>query len=192
MHKAAFGDIAPPTVPVPIRYSQLVSDIAELTRGVIVGQGAWEAQLNQNKQTFAVSFVGSPEFLSRYPAPTTATAFVDSLNLNAGSVLSAAERSALISELSPDPASAGLRASVLMKVAENALLQQQEFNRAFVLMEYFGYLRRNPDAAPEPNLNFDGYNFWVNKLNTFNGDFVQADMVHAFISSIEYRARFGP
>ena len=67
---------------------------------------------------------------------------------------------------------------------------QQEFNRAFVLMQYFGYLRRNPNDAPDTN--FDGYNFWLNKLNQFNGDFVQAEMVRAFIDSSEYRRRFNP
>jgi len=70
-------------------------------------------------------------------------------------------------------------------------LAQQEFNRAFVLMQYFGYLRRNPNDAPESGLNFDGYNFWLNKLDSFNGDFVQAEMVKAFITSVEYRKRFG-
>jgi hypothetical protein len=69
-------------------------------------------------------------------------------------------------------------------------LQQQEFNRAFVLMQYFGYLRRNPNDAPD--VNFDGYNFWLNKLNQFNGDFKAAEMVKAFLTSMEYRQRFGP
>jgi len=78
-----------------------------------------------------------------------------------------------------------------MKIAENGLLKQNEFNRAFVLMQYFGYLRRNPDAAPESGLNFGGYNFWLNKLNQFNGNFVSAEMVKAFITSSEYRKRFG-
>jgi len=77
-------------------------------------------------------------------------------------------------------------------VAENATLKQQETNRAFVLMQYFGYLRRNPNDAPEQNLNFDGYNFWLGKLNQFNGNFVDAEMVKAFIVSGEYRQRFGP
>jgi hypothetical protein len=130
--------------------------------------------------------------MNRYPALTSATAFVDSLNTNAGLVLTDAERANLIAQLAPSPASPALRADVLMKVAENAQLQQREFNRAFVLMQYFGYLRRNPDAAPEPTLNFDGYNFWLNKLNQFNGNYIQAEMVKAFISSLEYRQRFGP
>ena len=57
-------------------------------------------------------------------------------------------------------------------------------------MQYFGYLRRNPNDALDGN--FDGYNFWLNKLDQFNGDFVEAEMVKAFIDSSEYRRRFGP
>ena len=67
---------------------------------------------------------------------------------------------------------------------------QQESNRAFVLMQYFGYLRRNPNDAPDGN--FNGYNFWLDKLNQFNGDFLGAEMVRAFLVSDEYRHRFGP
>jgi hypothetical protein len=76
------------------------------------------------------------------------------------------------------------RATVLRKVAEAEELRTREFNAAFVTMEYFGYLRRDPDTA--------GFNFWLNKLNAFNGNFADAEMVKAFISSLEYRQRFGP
>jgi hypothetical protein len=58
-------------------------------------------------------------------------------------------------------------------------------------MQYFGYLRRNPNDAPEITLDFQGYNFWLNKLNQYQGDFVGAEMVKAFIVSGEYRQRFG-
>ena len=191
-YKTGFGDISPPTVPVPVRFTNFLRDTQQIGAGVIVGQGSWQTQLDNNKSAFALSFVQRAAFLSRYPVQTSATEFVDSLNANAGSVLSDSERSALISELSPNPADPSLRASVLRKIADNATLQQREFNRAFVLIEYFGYLRRNPDAAPEPNLNFDGYNFWLNKLNQFNGNFINAEMVKAFLSSGEYRQRFGP
>jgi hypothetical protein len=74
-------------------------------------------------------------------------------------------------------------------VADNAAFKQQELNRAFVLMEYFGYLRRNPDDPPDQNRG--GYDFWLAKLNQFNGNYVQAEMVRAFLSSSEYRQRFG-
>jgi len=69
-----------------------------------------------------------------------------------------------------------------MRVAENSTLAEQEMNRAFVLMQYFGYLRRDPDQA--------GYDFWLNKLNSF-GNFKDAEMVRSFILAPEYRARFG-
>ena len=192
IYKAGFGDISPPTVPVPIRFTNFMRDTQTVETGIIVGVGNWQAQLDANKRAFALAFVQRPGFLSRYPAVTSATAFVDGLNTNAGMVLSDSDRSALISELSPNPADPSLRADVLFKVAENATLQQREFNRAFVLMQFFGYLRRNPDAAPEANLNFAGYNFWLNKLNQFNGDFIGAEMIKAFLSSSEYRSRFGP
>ena len=75
-------------------------------------------------------------------------------------------------------------------MAENSTFAQQEFNRAFVLMQYFGYLRRNPNDLPDTD--FSGFNFWLTKLNSFNGDYIGAEMVKAFISSDEYRHRFGP
>ncbi len=82
------------------------------------------------------------------------------------------------------------RARALRDVAENSLLNQQEFNRAFVLMQFIGYLRRNPNDAPDSD--YTGYDFWLTKLNAFNGNFVNAEMVKAFITSTEYRNRFGP
>jgi len=52
------------------------------------------------------------------------------------------------------------------------------------------YLRRNPNEAPDED--FSGYTFWLDKLNVFNGNYIAAEMVKAFISSDEYRHRFGP
>jgi len=82
------------------------------------------------------------------------------------------------------------RARALRRVAENPTFASQELSRAFVLMEYFGYLQRNPNDIPDTD--YRGYDFWVAKLNQFNGNFQNADMVKAFISSNEYRKRFGP
>jgi uncharacterized protein (TIGR03118 family) len=75
------------------------------------------------------------------------------------------------------------RATVLRKVSEAQELKDLNYNRAFVTMEYFGYLRRDPDAS--------GFNFWLNKLNAANGDFVASEMVKSFLVSGEYRQRFG-
>jgi uncharacterized protein (TIGR03118 family) len=93
----------------------------------------------------------------------------------------AAFRDALIAGLN---AATETRATVLRKIAEAEELQAREFNAAFVAMQYFGYLRRDPDAS--------GFNFWLNKLNAFNGNFQDAEMVKAFLTSLEYRQRFGP
>jgi len=82
------------------------------------------------------------------------------------------------------------RGRALRRVAENSTFMQQEFNRTFVLMQYFGYLRRNPDDPQDTD--YSGYDFWLTKLNEFNGNFVNAEMVKAFIVSGEYRGRFGP
>jgi hypothetical protein len=57
------------------------------------------------------------------------------------------------------------------------------------MMEYFGYLRRDPNTAPDSDMS--GYDFWLTKLNQFGGNYVDAEMVRAFIVSLEYRQRFG-
>jgi hypothetical protein len=112
---------------------------------------------------------------------------VDALNANTAGSLSDSERNALVTGLNNATLT---RAEVLRSVAEDTEFTSHEFNRAFVLMQYFGYLRRNPNDPPDSN--FDGFNFWLNKLNQFNGNFVAAEMVKAFIISIEYRQRFAP
>ena len=172
------------------RYLEFMRDTQEIGQGVIVGQAGWEAQLAANQAAFAAEFVQRPEFVTLYPTTMTPAEFVDALYANAGVTPSAAERQAAIDEFGGTGTSAdtAARARVLRRVAENAQFKQREFNPAFVLMEYFGYLRRNPDEAPDAD--FSGFDFWLNKLNSFP-DFRQAEMVEAFISSFEYRGRFG-
>ncbi len=58
-----------------------------------------------------------------------------------------------------------------------------------MLTQFFGYLRRDPNSGPDTD--YTGYEFWLAKLNQFNGNFVNAEMVKAFITSTEYRHRFG-
>ncbi len=75
-----------------------------------------------------------------------------------------------------------------MRVAEHSRFKQQEKNSAFVLMQYFGYLRRNPNEGQDQDMS--GFNFWRQKLDDSGGDFHRAEMVRAFIESTEYRQRF--
>jgi uncharacterized repeat protein (TIGR01451 family) len=191
-YKAAYGNI--PSAPVPLSLNEFLSDSQQIDLGVIVGSGNWAAQLESNKVAYFATFVSRPRFSIAYPTTMTPAQFVDALFALAGVTPTATDRTAAINEFNGagNTADQAARARALRRVAENNLFKQQELSRAFVLMQYFGYLRRNPNDAPEPGLNFDGYNFWLNKLNQFNGNFVNAEMVKAFLNSTEYRARFGP
>ena len=191
MYKVAYN---PPGIPVPVRYDEFMADTQQVSSGVIIGQPGADQKLETNKQNFAAEFVLRLRFTQDHPITNTPGQLVDALYANAGVTPSAAERTAAIGEFGSAPTTADTlaRARVLRRVAENSTLKQQELNKAFVLMEYFGYLRRNPFDPPEPTLDFQGYNFWLNKLNQFNGNFVNAEMVKAFIISGEYRHRFGP
>jgi hypothetical protein len=175
-----------PGKPVPLKLSEFTADSQRIGQGVVVNAPGWRELLESNKQAYFNGFVGDPRFAAAFPATLAPAQFVDTLNANAGQVLSAQERDALVAGLTNSTLT---RAQVLRAVAEDADLEKAEFNRAFVLMQYFGYLRRDPDAAPDTS--FEGYNFWLGKLEQFKGNYIAAEMVKAFLDSIEYRQRFG-
>jgi uncharacterized delta-60 repeat protein len=190
-YKAGYGNL--PDAPVPIRFSEFLPDTQQIGHGVVVNQLGWESLLENNKQAFMSEFVQRPRFTVAYPSSMTPAQFVDTLFANAGLTPSETDRTAAINEFGSamTTSDTAARARALRRVAENSALQQQEFNRAFVLMQYFGYMRRNPNDPPEPTLDYQGYNFWLNKLDSFNGNYVEAEMVKAFLNSAEYRQRFG-
>jgi hypothetical protein len=181
MHKAAFGNLA--GKPVAVRRADFLADtrtIGSTPAQVIVGQGNWQAQLEANKQAFALAFVQRPAFQSAHSGQGAA-AYVDSLFANTGVTFTAAERQAAINAFGAGGTSG--QAAALRSVAESNSVSSKTFNEAFVLMQYFGYLQRDPDD--------EGYSFWLGKLNQFNGDYIAAEMVKAFITSTEYMDRFG-
>jgi serine protease AprX len=200
MYKAAYGDASGTsalggahqvTLPI-VRFNEFLPDSQQIGEGVVVGQTGWEAVLEFNKQAFAAEFVQRPQFTVAFPTSMTPAQFVDRLSGNTGNVLSASERTTAIGAFgnTTNTSNIAARAQALRQVAEDQDLVNAEFNRAFVLMEYFGYLRRNPNDAPDAD--YTGYDFWLTKLNLFNGNYINAEMVKAFIASLEYRARFGP
>jgi subtilisin family serine protease len=194
IYKAAYGSTngtstfgSAHTLPVPvIRFNEFLPDTQQIGQGVVVGQGNWQQQIENNKQAFTAEFVQRTRFTNAFPSSMTPAQFVDALNTNAGNPLSQSERDQLVADLTSNLKS---RAQVLRAVAEDPDLNSAESNRAFVLMQYFGYLRRNPNDAPDTD--YSGYDFWLTKLNQFNGNFVNAEMVKAFITSAEYRQRVG-
>jgi hypothetical protein len=171
---------------VPLTLSEFLPDQQRVVQDVVVGITGWEARLEANQAAYFNEFIQRPAFVAAYPATMSNAQYVDALNANAGNVLSSSEREQLIAGLT---SGAKTRAQALRAVAQDIDFTNAHFNRAFVLMQYFGYLRRNPNDAPDTD--FSGYNFWLAKLDQFNGNFIQAEMVKAFLVSTEYRQRFG-
>ena len=178
----------------PGKVCGVLPDSQQIARGVQVGIGNWQQVLEDNKVAFTNDFVIRTRFSTAYPTTLSPAEFVDALIANAAFTPTPAERQAFINEFgtATNTINTTARARALRAIAENGTFSQQEKNKAFVLMEYFGYMRRNPYDPPESTLDYAGYNFWLGKLNQFNGDFIQAEMVRAFLVSGEYRGRFGP
>ena len=193
-HKAAFGDLKSNP-----RYEVFLRDQREIGDGVIVGQAGFAEQLEVNKQEFLKDFVTRPEFTAQFPTGEAAGQYVDALFQNAGARPLSTERdAAILAYAGGDTAG---RAAALRSVIESGTVFNAEYNSAFVLMQYYGYLRRNPDDAPDNN--FAGYDFWLQKINSFSlpeedmrddaqalARVQRAEMVRAFIESVEYRQRF--
>jgi photosystem II stability/assembly factor-like uncharacterized protein len=169
IYKAALG--LKPT------YVQFIND-----RGrVVAGPG-----LDQSKTDYALYFVQHDSFVSLYPRFQTADAFVDallaSIKQNSNVDLSS-QRASLVALY--DGTDDG-RAAILRRVADTQAFIDGEYNRSFVLMEYFGYLRRDPDPG--------GYDFWLAQVNKFplRDVGIQHAMACSFITSAEYQTRFSP
>lgn len=176
LQKESFGSMP--------QYSEYMRDLQELGRDVIVNSPGWQQKLKDNQQQFTDEWANRPAFKAAYDGMSNIE-YVNALYANAGILPAQAERQSLVNAL--DTASE-TRSAVLLDVAANTEFRQKENSSAFVLMQYFGYLRRDPNATPDSDLT--GYNFWLQKLNSFNGDFQQAEMVKAFLNSLEYRGRF--
>jgi hypothetical protein len=141
--------------------------------------------LDTEKVAYTQEFVLRSEFTGKYSTSLNGPGFVDALILNVqnnSGVDLTPRRAELNTEYSVGTDQTDSRARVMRKLVEYDEFKNAEFNNAFVLAEYFGYLRREPDDA--------GYNFWLNVLNNRVPNNFRA-MVCAFITSAEYQDRFG-
>lgn len=152
---------------VPV-YTEIIPDMQFVT-----GQTADE--VNAKRDAYTNAFVGRPAFRSLYEGLTNVN-YVGALLRTAGVTIP--NHVQLVSDLNTG---AKTRAQVLRSIVESQAVESKEYNPAFVAMQYFGYLNRDPDAA--------GFNAWLNYLNTHPGDF--RTMVNGFANSLEYRSRFG-
>ncbi|HYY42398.1 MAG TPA: DUF4214 domain-containing protein, partial [Pyrinomonadaceae bacterium] len=173
--KVAFGNPSTPNF-VP-SYLDFAADLRRVT-------GSSAAEVFAKRLDFTEDFVTRPAFVARYGGMTNAD-YVDALLANVGATLttpdpaSGVTRNSLVADLN---AGTKTRADVLRAIVESNEVNQKQFNFAFVAAEYYGYLRRTPDAP--------GYNAWITFLNTNPSQF--RTMVNGFMNSTEYRLRFGP
>lgn len=170
LHRISYGRMP--------RYYDFMTDAAIMGRGVSVGATGWEQKLEENKHQLTEAWTNRVEFKQLHEGRTDEQ-FVDALYANAGVTPSQRERAAMVAALERRTDS---RASVLRRVAENRQLYRQQYDAAYVLMHYFGYLRRSPDDPPDNNL--EGFNFWLQDLQR-TGDYRSVSRV--FIEAGEYK-----
>jgi subtilase family protein len=140
--------------------------------------------LEQTKQAYSLAFVQRTAFTTKYNGQNSANAFVDALIANiqtTSGVNLVPQRATIISAYNAGSGQNDQRARALRAAIDLTPFLDGEYNGNFVLMQYFGYLVRDPDGG--------GFNFWLGLLNTSQqGNF--RGMVCSFITSTEYQARF--
>lgn len=170
LYKVSFGRMP--------RYEQFLRDAETTGQGIRLFQLDWEQHLKNNLAKFAAEWTERPEFKKAY-AGKSAEEFVDQLYAHAGVQVDETERTVLATRLQKG---AETRASVLLKVIGNETLMRQERDNAWLLSHFFGYLRRNPDDAPDNS--WDGFNFWLSELEKSSDP---ARVTRGFMMSGEYQ-----
>jgi|GEM_PF-3281451 len=149
-------------------YEEFLRDMSNVS-------GETDAEVNARREAFADLWVSRTDFRALMETVSNAD-YVDQLAARAG--ITIANREALVNDLN---AGRRTRAQALRAVVDSPELFDREFNPAFVLIQYFGYLQRDPDP--------EGYESWLEQLNA-TGDF--RTMIFGFLYSREYISRFGP
>ena len=149
-------------------YSEFIPDLARVS-GFLS-----DAQLEAAKVAFVNDFITRPAFTSIYGGLNN-TEYVDTLLATAG--VTHAARDFWIAALNNGTRT---RAQVLREIAESSAVYTKYYNQAFVVMQYFSYLRRDPDAL---------YLNWIQELDSTGN---ARNMINGFVNSLEYRFRFGP
>jgi hypothetical protein len=150
------------------RYSEFIPDLAKVS-GFLTPE-----ELDASKTAFAEEFVKRAEFQTRYDATSNAQ-YVDLLLQTAG--VSLTQRDNWIAALNSNQKT---RARVLRELAESPEVDAKFYVESFVVMQYFGYLKRDPDAL---------YVNWIQTMKADPNNYRQ--MVNGFVNSAEYRFRFG-
>ena len=155
-------------------YRSFMAHVQKISRSAI------SRGVETSRQKFADDWIERPEFHAEYDRLSNDD-YVDELYRNAEIGSDPATRQRQVDDLNNNRKRRG---EILTEVVANREFNDRQYNAGFVLMQYFGYLRRNPDEA--------GYRFWVGKLEeTRNQPDNYQSMVKAFVKATEYRQRFG-
>jgi hypothetical protein len=148
-----------------------------------------KAAVSARKDALTVAWLQRKEVQQKLPDSLTNDQFVKKLESTAGVTL--ANENALIASLNDGSRT---RAQVLRAVAESLEVNDRFYKQAFVTMEYFGYLRRDPEScAGSSDPANCGFIFHNNRFNLDSDhDRIENTIVRGFIESPEYRGRFGP
>ncbi len=158
---------------------EMMAGLKAAGRGVYVSAPGWRETLEANKGALTNSLAGSPSFKSLHEARANAE-YVDALYANAGVRPPDSERAALVALLDGGRED---RASVLRRVAENRELYRRDYNRAYVLAHFFGYLRSDPTAAGQDLKEFNSRLDTLNRTRDYRG------LTHDFIRLAEHLSR---
>ena len=160
------------------RREEFMTAMRVLGDELVQGSSLWEANLQRNRVVLLKDWTTYKEFRQRYDGKSNAE-LVDALLKNAGLKWSAGKRDELVNRLSTQT---NPEQTALVSVVADRDFYAREYNNAYVLVHFFGYLRRNPDDAPDFDLK--GFYFWRDRLNSW-GDYRTISM--AFLESDEYR-----
>jgi len=149
-------------------YAEIIPDMVRVT-------GETANELYAKRDAFAANWVNRPDFKAKYDQFSGA-AYVDELLKTVGVTLG--NRDQLVSEFQSGVKN---RAQIVRAIVESPEVNAREYNGAFVAMQYFGYLRRDPEP--------EGYDAWLKYLTANPTD--SRTMVWGFVTSTEYRLRFG-
>ena len=183
------------------QYEEFMRDLNAVGQGVEVRVGDWQQRLAAQRRALSERLVERAEFMALFPASMTAEQFADKLFANAGALPTAAEREPVVAAYGVGNAQG--RAAALTASLDTGAVYNRLYNPGFVLVEYFGFLRRDPDDAPDTDMS--GHDFWLGKMDSFTaagedarlepdafGRIKRSEMIRAFIVADEYRKRFGP
>jgi len=170
LHKVVFGGSP--------RYSDFAIDLRSLGHALYPGAPGWKEKVKENTLALCDEWATRASFKDRYDVLTNEQ-YVAALAANAELHLADRERSNLATDLATGRET---RTSLLLRISANPTLSARDYNRAYLLCHYFGYLRRNPDDPPDHDL--AGYNFWLAQLDRTRD---YRGVTRAFIEADEYK-----